>query len=214
MAPLQAPSAAGAGSHDSLSAAELGQAGRELHMLDTTVEQTESENAGSGLSVHHVAELEAALHERDARIEELQSLLAESRLERDAGDESLARLEARAAEGEQEPAATGAAQSPELEQRLEVVQDRVTDLEGQLSTQGDHIATADAALVEEREAHAQTRQQLEEAVVEAGRVREMVPELERRLEALRVERDTARDGLDEARLAIARLEAEILRARR
>ena len=69
------------------------------------------------------AELEAELHERDARIEELQSLLAESRLERDASGESLTRLEARAAEAEQELLAARAAHSPELEQRFEVVQD-------------------------------------------------------------------------------------------
>ena len=209
--PLQAPSAAEAGSHDALSASELEEAGRALHILDTTMEQpkTESENAGSGLSAHGVAELEAALHERDARIEELQSLLAENRLERDASGESLALLEARAADAEQELLAARAAHSPELEQRVEVVQDRVTELEGQLSTQGGRVAAADAALVQEREAHTQTRQQLEEAVVEAGRVREMVPELERGLDALRVERDTARDELDEARVAIAGLEEQM-----
>jgi chromosome segregation ATPase len=153
-----------------------------------------------------VAELETTLAERNGRIEDLQSILADIGAERDASKETLARAEARAAEAEGKLRDSQALPAGELEQRLEVAEGRVVELEGQASALGAQIEAADASLAEEQDAHAQTRRHSEEAVAEAVRGREALREIELELEAARGERDAARSELQQAWAAAAELE--------
>jgi chromosome segregation ATPase len=172
--------------------------------------EAELADARRELDVHAAREHElgTALVEREHRIEELQSALADAGEERDASKQKLAEAEVRREQVELELADAQAVSASELERRLKA-EGRVLELEGQVAALRAQIATADATLADERRAHAQTQQLAEETCSEAARHREEVREIERGLDALRSERDSARSELEQTRATLAEVEGQI-----
>jgi chromosome segregation ATPase len=89
---------------------------------------------------------------------------------------------------------------------LGCVQASVAELQERASVHGEQLAAADAALVEERDAHAQTRQRSEEAIADAAIARQAIREVECELEVARSERDNSSAELEHARAAATELE--------
>jgi len=142
--------------------------------------ERDQDEARSQLDMHaaRVAELETSLGERDRRIEELEADLTDAGAERDATVQRLAEAEARVAEIERQLADAQASPAIELEQQLALTKEAVVEFEVQVTVLRAQIDAADAALVAECDAHAETRRQSEEALAEVARGRDALHELD------------------------------------
>ncbi len=156
-------------------------------------------------------ELERVRGEREGPIEALQAALAGLEAERDAANDRLAAAETHAAEVERAlREARAAGPGPELEQELEAARSRVVEHEGRLAALQARIGAAETALAQEHDAHAQTRQALDQALAEGDRTREALRALEHALAAAGSGRDEARAEVEQVRAALLELEQRVV----
>ncbi len=144
-----------------------------------------------------VAELEAALLERDDRDEQLRRLLTEAEGARDELSERVAEL-----------AAARERDAAEREHDLHVARDQISKLGASVSELSGQAVRLEATLDEEREAHGRTRHEFEHAFAEAAQARDSLQELRRDNANLRAECDTAHTETESTRHTLAELEQQ------